>query len=107
MDRINFFRTIGDNGNLRPEDMILVYFDQIMFLYNLYIPTCQILGVIHNQDSISFKIKYPCIVKGTDISAMISQINNQVINIYETPYGINVIEEQPDTELFTFTTISR
>ena len=78
MDRINVFRMISNIGGLDPADMILQYFNQIMYLYNLYDPSSKLLDISKGHNSISFRIEYPYQINGTDIGMLIDQINNQL-----------------------------
>ena len=108
MDRINFFRMISNTGGLDPADMILQYFNQIMYLYNLYDPSSKLLNIIKdNNNSISFRIEYPYQISGTDIGVLIDQINNQRINIYESQYMVSVDKESPNIVLITFVTVAQ
>lgn len=107
MDRINFFRMISNTGGLDPADMILQYFNQIMYLYNLYDPSSKLLDIIKDNNSISFRIEYPYQISGTDIGVLIDQINNQRINVYESQYMVSVDKESPNTVLITFVTITQ
>ena len=107
MDRIHFLRSVEESGNINPSDLILIYFDQIMYLYNLCPDGIKILNTETFDNAIVFTIQYPYPLDNTDIDAIIKTNIGQNIRLYQNAFSMQADRISPDTEKITFTTISR
>lgn len=106
MDRIHFLRNIEESGNINPSDLILIYFDQIMYLYNLCPSDIKILSTEAFDINIVFTVQYPYPLEHTDTEALIKSMSGQNIRLYQNAFTMQADRISPDTEKITFTTIS-
>ena len=98
---------VEEKGNITPPEILLNYFDELMFIYNLLRPSCQILNVIHDNNSICIRIRYPYNINDTDISDIVNSCNNRVITIYNNPYLVSFSNDAEDIMVSTVSKIIR
>lgn len=96
MTKVAFLQDICSK-NVNPNDVILKYFDQIMWIYDYFDHGCEIIGVLTDENSITCIIKYPYDFKTSPVCRLLDLSNSQIVKIYNGFYLVNYQLKDPCT----------
>lgn len=96
MTKVAFLQDICSK-NVNPNDVILKYFDQIMWIYDYFDHGCEIIGVLTDENSITCIIKYPYDFKTSPVCRLLDLSNSQIVKIYNGFYLVNYQLKDPYT----------
>ena len=94
MTKVAFLQDICSK-NVNPNDAILKYFDQIMWIYDYFDYGCEVIVVTTDEDSITCIIKYPYEFKASPVCRLLDLSNSQIIKIYNKFYLVNYQLKDP------------
>lgn len=96
MTKVAFLQDICSK-NVNPNDVILKYFDQIMWIYDYFDHGCEIIGVLTDENSITCIIRYPYDFKTSPVCRLLDLSNSQIVKIYNGFYLVNYQLKDPYT----------
>lgn len=107
MNKVEFLQYICSNNNINPNEILLTYFNQVMYLYDLFDEGCQVLNIIPTNDEISFEIKFPYNIESSPIGLVLRQISDQIIKAYENYYLLKWKLISPEIIYITFSNVNQ
>ena len=93
--------------NINSNDIMMLYFNQTMWLYDIFDVGCELIDITTGEDSITYKVKYPYELESSPIGTVLRQYNSQIVRIYESFYLVTYLLESPSTVVITFKNVNQ